>query len=313
VTLDLLPTEVQVQDSNSVVDLVLQFITTVTAMNATVNSQTSQIFEGGENSISAYGDNNIALPVLLDTGSSAWSIPSRYFSQGIAPLFPYVDFRNGGICPCKYRNGNDSISVEFGGQVTVNVPASQFIVPVYDPQTNKPVFSQDEQVCTFMLVPAQNENMNFQTLGDAILRSMYVVFDLDNGQVSIAQSSLDSTAQPNIKAVEAGPNGVAKAAGASDTDVPANTYSIASAVSGSATFSASTGSSTIGVATGTDAVPANARPGASDSGSGSAGAASSSAAAVAGKRLGGDSDLTALGSIWVLLCMVFGSAVVLLA
>jgi hypothetical protein len=142
---------------------------------------------------------------------------------------------------------------------------------------------------------------------------MYVVFDLDNGQVSIAQSSLDSTAQPNIKAVEAGPNGVAKAAGASDTDVPANTYSIASAVSGSATFSASTGSSTIGVATGTDAVPANARPGASDSGSGSAGAASSSAAAVAGKRLGGDSDLTALGSIWVLLCMVFGSAVVLLA
>lgn len=282
-------------------------------MNATVSDQTSQVFEGGIDSVSAYGDNNIALPVLLDTGSSAWSIPSRYFSQGIAPLFSYVDFAHGGICDCKHRNDNDSISLEFGGKVTITVPARQFIVPVYDPQTNKPVYVNGEQVCTFMLVPAQDENMNFQTLGDAVLRSMYVVFDLDNGQVSIAQSSLDSTAEPNIKPVEAGPNGVAKAAGASDTDVPANSYSIASAVSGSATFAASTGSSTVGVATGTDAVPANARPGASDSSSGGAGAASSSAAAVAGKRLGADSDLTALGSIWVLLCMVFGSAVVLLA
>lgn len=313
VTLNLLPTEVQVTNSDSVVDLVLQFITTVTAMNATVDSQTSQIFEGGIDSVSAYGNNNIALPVLLDTGSSAWSIPSRYFSQGIAPLFPYVDFTRGGVCACKHRDSNDSISLEFGGKVTINVPARQFIVPAYDPQTNQPVYAGGEQVCAFMLVPAQDESMNFQTLGDAVLRSMYVVFDLDNGQVSIAQSSLDSTAEPNIKPVEAGPDGVAKAAGASDTDVPANSYSIASAVSGSATFAASTGSSTIGVATGTDAVPANARPGASDSSSSGAGAASSSAAAVAGKRLGANSDLTALGSIWVLLCMFFGSAIVLLA
>lgn len=314
-TLNLLPTEVQVTDSNSDLDLVLQFITTVTALNATVNKQTSQVFTGGIDSVSAYGSNNIALPVLLDTGSSAWSIPSRYFEQGIAPLFPYVDFSQGGICDCKHRNDDDSISLEFGGKVTITVPARQFIVPIYDPQTNKPVYEGNEQVCTFMLVPAEDENMNFQTLGDAVLRSMYVVFDLDNGQVSIAQSSLDSTAEPNIKPVEAGPDGVAKAASASDTSLPANTYSIANAVSGSATFAASTGSSTVGVATGTDAVPANARPGASEgSGSGSgAGAASSSAAAMAGKRLGANSDLTALGSVWVLLCMVFGGAIVVLA
>ena len=312
--MNLLPTEVQISNSNSEIDLVLQFITTVTALNVTVDSQTSQIFTGGIDSVSAYGENdNVALPVLLDTGSSAWSIPSRYFSQGIAPLFPYVDFTHGAICACKYRDSNDSISLEFGGKVTIDVPARQFIVPAYDPQTNEPVYSDGEQVCAFMLVPAQDEGMNFQTLGDAVLRSMYVVFDLDNGQVSIAQSSPDSTAEPNIKPVEAGPDGVAKAAGASDTSVPANSYSIAKVVSGSATFAASTGSSTIGVATGTDAVPANARPAASDSSSGVASAASSSAAAVAGKRLGADSDLTALGSIWVLLCMVFGSAVVLLA
>jgi hypothetical protein len=312
----LLPTEVPVENSNSEVDIVMQFITTVTAMNATVNSQTSTVFTGGVDSVSAYGNDNIALPVLLDTGSSAWSIPSRYFTEGVAPLFPYVDFRNGGVCDCKYRDSNDSISVEFGGKVTVTVPARQFIVPIYDPQTNKPVYTGRDQVCTFMLVEAQSEQgMNFQTLGDAVLRSMYVVFDLDNGQVSIAQSALDASAQPNIKPVSAGANGVAKAASATDTSVPSNSYSIADAVSGSETFAASTGSSTIGVATGTDAVPANARASGSGSvsSSGSGGAASSSAAAVAGKRLGAGSDLTALGSIWVGLCMVFGSAVVMLA
>ena len=290
-------------------------MTTVTAMSATVSSQTSTVFSGGIDSVTAYsrGGNNVALPVLLDTGSSAWSIPSTMFNEQVAPLFPYVDFRDGGICDCKYRNTNDSISVEFGGKITIDVPARQFIVPIYDPQTNEPIVQGGVQVCTFMLVEAQDDTMNFQTLGDAVLRSMYVVFDLDNGQVSIAQASLDSSAEPQIKVVEAGPNGVAKAASATDTSVPSNTYSIAGAVSGSETFAASTGSSTIGIATGTDAVPANARASESDGGSGAASAASSSAAAVAGKRLGVNSDLTALGSIWIVLCMVFGSTVVLLA
>lgn len=293
----------------------LQFMTTVTALSATVNSQTTEVFSGGIDSVSAYDDaTNPALPVLLDTGSSAWSIPSRMFAQSVAPLFPYVDFQDGGFCDCKYRDSNDSIAVEFGGEITINVPARQFIVPAYDPQTNQPQYSGNAQVCVFMLTAAQNEdNMNFQTLGDAVLRSMYVVFDLDNGQVSIAQATLDDTSAPQIKSVAAGPNGVAKAASASDTSVPSNTYSIAAAVSGGETFTASTGSSTVGVATGTDAVPANARASGTGSGSGAGGAASSSAAAVAGKRLGAGSDLTALGGVWVVMCMVFGSAAVLLA
>ena len=320
VTLNILPESISTSgSSSSSEELVLEFITTVTALNATVGSNTNEVFSGGQDSTTAFGNSNVALPVLLDTGSSAWSVPSRYYSQGIAPLFTYVDSQ--GLCDCKYRDSKDSISVEFGGQVTINVPARQFIVPIYDPATNEPQYldtKNTQQACTFMIVPANDENQPFQTLGDAILRSMYVVFDLDNGQVSIAQSSLDSSAQPNIKVVEAGEGGVAKAVGSGAATIPSNTYTIAPAVSGGETFAASTAASTVGIATGTDAVPENARASqtgsGSGSGSGNGGAASSSAAAVALRRYGGgSSDLAMLGGIWIAFCMVFGGGVVLLA
>jgi hypothetical protein len=310
VTLNLLPNEIQFSDSNEATDLIYQFMTTVTAFNTTVSSSTTNVFSGGIDSTSAYaGTTNPALPVLLDTGSSAWSVPHSIY-ETVATQFSYVNSQQ--LCDCKYRSSSDSISVEFGGKITINVPARQFIVPIYDPQTNEPQYARGgEQICTFMIVPADDESMSFQTLGDAVLRSMYVVFDLDNAQVSIAQASLDTTTSPNIVPVAAGLGAVAKAASASDTSVPSNTYSIAPAVSGGETFTASTGSSTVGIATGTDAVPANARA----SGTGSSGTASSSAAAVrlAGPRSGGSGDLAALGGIWLGFCMVFGGAMVALA
>jgi hypothetical protein len=318
VTLNLLPTPFQDPQSGADEGEVYEFITTVTALNATVFSQSAEIFSGGIDSTTAYTSDNTALPVLLDTGSAAWQLPQHYY-DAIASKFTYVDSQ--GSCDCKYRSSNDSISVEFGGKITIDVPARQFIIPVYDQQTNQPQYSDNgQQVCAFLLQPAaQGEGMAYQVVGDAVLRSMYVVFDLDNGQVSIAQAALDSTSSPNIKPVGAGLGGVAKAASATDTSVPSNTWSIAAAVSGGETYTASTGSSTVGTATGTDAVPANARASQEGSSSTSAsasgsGTTSKAAAVTIGKRSGaGHSDLAVLGLIWVGICMGFGGGVVALA
>lgn len=46
---------------------------------------------------------------------------------------------------------------------------------------------------------------DFPTLGDSIMRSMYVVFNLDNGQISIAQAAVNTTAAPDVVTVAAGP------------------------------------------------------------------------------------------------------------
>jgi hypothetical protein len=53
--------------------------------------------------------------------------------------------------------------------------------------------------------------MGFGTLGDAVQRSMHVVYNLNNGQMAIGHTNVNSTTSPNIKFVDAGPNGTSKA------------------------------------------------------------------------------------------------------
>jgi hypothetical protein len=257
-----------------------QFITTVTATTVKTSGKTTTLFSGGTNDVSAYqSSTNPALPVLLDTGSSAWSVDQDVYNKLFAPLFTYVDAQ--GLCSCAEMSNGDEVTLEFGAKINITIPSREFITPVYNTTTNEPVVynSKGEQACAFMIVGAQSTGEGFQTLGDAILRSMYVVFDLDNGQVSIAQANVNSTASPSIVTVSAGASGVASAVSSSYTGAPSNTWSIAAEVtSGTASFSVSTAGSTIGTATGTAAIPVNAQAeqtGSSGSSSGGSSASSS--------------------------------------
>ncbi|RMY88953.1 hypothetical protein D0862_10314 [Hortaea werneckii] len=275
-TLDILPSPISGGIS--------QFITTVTSLSLTTNDgQTTSLFTGGTNSPTAYESINPALPVLLDTGSAAWSLPQSYYETYIAPAFPYID--SYGLCACTHRQSNTSFTLTFGGKISIDVPISDLIVPIYNSTTRQPIpYSESEDACAFLIVPAEPTGQGFQTLGDAVLRSLYVVFDLDNGQVSLAQAATDNDAggstsssdssagQGNVVAVPAGPGGVAVAlssvsasasASASYVAVSASqSYSIAplvTAASQTSEFTVSTAGSTIGTATGTAAVPAGAR------------------------------------------------------
>ncbi|KAK6443142.1 hypothetical protein LTR95_000659 [Oleoguttula sp. CCFEE 5521] len=277
---------------------VYQFVSVVTALSANVANQNTSIFSGGSSGVQAFSSSDESLPVLLDTGSAAWTIPRSHY-RSLVSAFTYID--QYGYTACSNRNNGDSVTLTFGGEVEVTVPAREFIVPVYNASTNDVIYYDNagtQPACTFLLVEEQQATgQGFQTLGDAILRSMYVVFDLDNGQVSIAQAQVNSTSNPDIVTVPAGEGGVASAVGSGvETATASQTYSIAQAVNGTATFEVSTAASTVGSATGTDAVPLDARPdatatgasgnGGSGSGSGSGGAASSSGGAVAGRMVG---------------------------
>ncbi|KAK5112865.1 hypothetical protein LTR85_011092 [Meristemomyces frigidus] len=275
-TLDILPDYI-----TSEVD---QFITTVTSLSATVNGATTSLFSGGTNSILAYGNSDEALPVLLDTGSSAWSVPTDYYNQLIAPLFTYVDQE--GLCSCSHQDDDSSMTLTFGAKINITVPAREFIVPIYNSTTDDPItYTDGTQACAFMIVAAEPTGEGFQTLGDAMLRSMYVVFDLDNGQLSIAQAAVNSTDAPSIVTIPAGTSGIASAISTSYSGAATNTWSIAAEVqNATASFSVSTAQSTIGEATGTAAVPADAQISsggetASSSGSGSSSTSSKGAAA----------------------------------
>jgi hypothetical protein len=233
-----------------------QFVSVVTAVNATIGGKTHTITEGGSSDYAAYYGSDKGLPVLLDTGSSAWTVDAEFYRRHFAPVFDFVD--SNGACSCAHATSGDFVSLEFGGKVHIKIPASEFIIPIYDIETKQPtMYDSKNQACAFLISPAPPTGQGFQVMGDAILRSMYLVYDLDNAQVSIAQASEDDAAKPNIVTVQAGPSGVAKAIPSVITASP-NKYSIPPAVT-TGSFSASTIASTIGTATGTAAVPFSAR------------------------------------------------------
>ncbi|KAI7353308.1 hypothetical protein KC354_g11643 [Hortaea werneckii] len=248
------------------------FITTVTDLSITANGETTDLFSGGSPGMDAYYRDDYALPVLLDTGSAAWSVPSSYYTRYIDPAFPFVDSH--GFCGCSHRKDDIHLTLTFGGQIPIQVPITDFLVPIYNATTRAPIpFTADEDACILMIVPAEPTDYAFQTLGDAILRSMYVVFDLDNGQLSLAQAAEDNDAAAEGRStpipVPRGPDGIASAlpyvsAGAVDyvSAGSAQTWSIAplvTAASETGDLSATTASSTIPTATGSHAVPVSAR------------------------------------------------------
>ncbi|EME44964.1 hypothetical protein DOTSEDRAFT_87444 [Dothistroma septosporum NZE10] len=251
-TVDLIPAV----DGDQIADTVNQFITTITAANLTVSGQTEELWSGGSPGVEAYDQGDASLPVLLDTGSTAFSVSNQIYSA-LLRKFTYV--RSDGTVSCKYASSGDSISLEFGGKVTVKVDAGSFIVPLINSTTRQQVqLSNGDDACLFLIQPSSVDEIGFGIAGDAVLRSMYVVFDLDNGQASIAQAALNSTASPDIVTVGAGPTGVA-AAVSNVVTAASNTFSIAPGVTTATNSYVASTVTAVGQATGAGAIPSGAQ------------------------------------------------------
>jgi len=292
------------------VELIYEFIVAVTRLSSTTSGTNKTYSLGG-----GADDSSGSLPVLLDTGSAAWTVPMAVY-KSLARLLPDMD--QDGYLPCSSTSDDTTLTLTFGGQVNITVPILDFVVPVYDAVTNKQnTTAKGEPLCTFMIAPGETtSDQPFLTLGDVVLRSMYVVFDLDNGQVSIAQArtntsttAASSGSGDNIKVVRAGPNGVAEAVGTGAVRAPPSSVSasIAEAVSVTASFVAHTTAPAIGTATGTDAVPEDGRVTAttaqasSSSGKTSgktSGTGSAAASAAASSSSGVASGLVMPGTAW---------------
>lgn len=212
------------------------FATTVTGATATVDGKTSTLWSGGVEGIDSYQHDSV-VPVLLDTGTASWYLPRPAYRE-VLRAFPYINLN--GYTDCQNAQSGDSLTLEFAGKITVRVDVRSFIVPLINSTTLEHVtFDGGAPACIFLIQEGQPTGLGLYILGDAILRSMYVVFDLDNGQASIAQAAINSTAASDIVVVEAGPNGVAKALGAGTASVEPNSYSIAPQVSATVSYVAS--------------------------------------------------------------------------
>jgi hypothetical protein len=164
-----------------------EFIIAMTAMG----------MNGAEGSIF----NDEVVPVLLDSGSSLMYLPDSIV-EGLYQQFnaQYDPSQGAAFVDCNQAENSATLQFTFSG-VTISVPMNELVI-VAGSQGNEPI-------CILGIGPAGSSTC---VLGDTFLRSAYVVYDLDNNQIALAQTNFNAT-KSDISEIQPGINGIPDATG----------------------------------------------------------------------------------------------------
>lgn len=158
--------------------------------------------QDGKNS-TLFSNQNI--PVLLDSGSSLMYLPDgvvRTLLQKYKGFNArYEPSQQAIAVDCSLANEQGSLDFVFSG-VHISVPLDELVIVAG--------YSRGQPYCLFGIAPAGRSSVS--VLGDTFLRSAYVVYDLDNNEISLAQTNFNSTSE-NIQEIQKGSNGVPNATG----------------------------------------------------------------------------------------------------
>uniref|UniRef100_L2G9Y3 Probable aspartic-type endopeptidase OPSB n=1 Tax=Colletotrichum fructicola (strain Nara gc5) TaxID=1213859 RepID=L2G9Y3_COLFN len=133
---------------------------------------------------------DMALAVLLDSGSSLTYLPD---DMGVA------------FIPCSAANSGN-MTFTFSDPV-ITVPMNELVLDLIPITGKRIAFSNGVQACLFGIAPAGDGT---NVLGDTFLRSAYVVYDLDNNEVSLAQTKYNATSS-NVLEIGTGSKAVPSA------------------------------------------------------------------------------------------------------
>jgi len=152
------------------------------------------------------------IDVLLDSGSSLSYLPDDTASA----LFDMFDAKydsksQAAYVPCSLANSPGTLDFVFTDP-TISVPLNELVINP-GPRSDGSIltFQDGSAACIFGI---SNSGDSTNVLGDTFLRSAYVVYDLDNNQISLAQTNFNST-KDNIKEITTGPNSVPDTTGVS--------------------------------------------------------------------------------------------------
>lgn len=148
----------------------------------------------GGNKTSLFANSNV--PVLLDSGSSLMYLPNNVASALYQRFNARYDSRQqAAFVDCDLANQEGSLEFGFSG-VTISVPYNELVIVA--------AVSRGQPVCILGVGPAGN---SISVLGDTFLRSAYVVYDLDNNEISLAQTVFNATSS-SVQEIQAGADGV---------------------------------------------------------------------------------------------------------
>ena len=152
---------------------------------------------------------NMALAVLLDSGSSLTYLPDDIVQTIYDAVGATYDSSEGvAYVPCSLADTtNSSIAYTFSTPV-INVTASELVLDLVTSSGKRPTFRNGETACLFGIAPAGSST---NVLGDTFLRSAYVVYDLANNEISLAQTKFNVSTS-NIQEISTGTTSVPGAA-----------------------------------------------------------------------------------------------------
>lgn len=155
--------------------------------------------------------NNQAQAVLLDTGSSLTYLPTA-MAQAIYEIVDaqYDSSASAAYVPCSLAQNSSKLVFTFSG-ATISVDMTELVIDVGTTNGRRLRFSDGTLACIFGIAPV---GQHTAVLGDTFLRSAYVVYDLANNEISLAQTTFNATAT-DIQEIGTGTNSVPDT-----TDVP---------------------------------------------------------------------------------------------
>lgn len=141
---------------------------------------------------------NLSLPVLLDSGTSITYLPDDITETIFSSVNAVYRYEQGAAyVPCSLKDRDTNFTFHFSYPASIVISINEMVLGT----------SSDNTACLFGISPSGNST---SILGDTFLRSAYVVYDLDNNEISLAQTRFNVNTS-NIAEISSGSAGVPNA------------------------------------------------------------------------------------------------------
>lgn len=169
---------------------------------------------------------NMAAPALLDSGSSLMYLPDDVASDIYDQIGAQYDSSQGAaFVDCDLANSDATIDFTFSSP-TIRVAMNELVIVAG--------VSRGQPICILGIGPAGDST---PVLGDTFLRSAYVVYDMTNNEISLAQTNFNSTSNNILE--------ITNSSGVPDATVVQNAVTSVAVQSGGARIGDGSGGGTI--------------------------------------------------------------------
>ena len=174
---------------------------------------TSVSFAASSDDTAQTSTDGLPAATVLDAGSTISYLPDNIVAAIYEATQAQYDENEGvAFVDCSLGTSGGYVNFTFSSP-TISVPFSELLVDLSEDSSGSSasggfVDQNGQSVCTLGLAPSGDSGVNI--LGDSFLRSAYVVYDLNNNEISLANTNFNATSS-NVVEIQAGVSGVPSA------------------------------------------------------------------------------------------------------